>query len=130
MDSVFANLIRGGRLSAMGLQMADGQPFRYAKDYTYVEIPFGEAFNISTEELQKEAKRNQHLKLIPAARVNLKAPYKMLVKTHPSIQKYASCPPLFLLDPDEGGDITFYSIFRKDMNLIELPWLVRLYLII
>lgn len=132
MDSVvFNNLVRGNRLTGiMNLKMDEGQPYRYSKDYTYVEIPLAQLYNPSTEEVQDKASRNQRLKIIPACQVNLKkSGYKILIKVNPKIHEFANCPGLLLLDTDEDEQINVYAVFHRDMDVKELTWAVRLYLV-
>jgi hypothetical protein len=129
MDTVFLNLVRGTRLSNyMGLLMDEGVPYRYARDYTYVEIPLAQLYNPSTEEVVEKATRNQKLRIIPACKVSPKGTYKLLVKTNPRLQEYATCPAMFLLDPSESEALSFYALFQKDMDSRELDWAVRIYM--
>lgn len=131
MDSVtFLNLVRGNRLSSIiGLRMREGVPYRFSKDYTYVEIPLGELFNPGTEEVVSKASRNQRIRIIPACDILLRGTgYKVIVKVNPKIHEYASCTEIRFLEDDTDQPV-FYATFHKDMDAAELDWAVRLYLV-
>ncbi len=129
MDSIFLNLVRGNRLNTqMGLQLDGGVPPRYAKNYNYVEVPVREAVGSDGTPTSKIL-RNQHVRLVPACEVTVKGYSSVLVKTNPSLQAVANCPTLLLLDVAEGEQPSFYATFRKDYDLADLTWLVRLYLL-
>ena len=113
----------------MGLQMTEGVPYKYAVDYSYVEIPLGTIYNPSTEEVLNKASRNQHLLLKPACSLRLDGNHKIIVKTNPLLQEFATVPAVLLLDPKSGEQPHFYASFRKDMDLSDLDWLVRLYMV-
>jgi hypothetical protein len=130
MDNTFLNLARGNRLSQyMGLKNDDGNPIRYGKDYSYIEIGVREVYNPSEEKVVTKVLRNQHVKIIPACKVNVKGGYKILVKTNPLLQEVANCPALFVLDSDCQEEVAFYASFRKDMDISQLEWAVRLYMV-
>lgn len=131
MDSTtWLNLVRGNRLSnIMGLQMSDGVPYRFSKDYTFVEIPLAQLYNPSTEEVVDKATRNQRIRIIPACTTNLRsAGYKILVKVNPRIHDFGTCTELRLIDTNEEQPV-FHVQFHKDMDAKELDWAVRLHLI-
>lgn len=129
MDAVFLNLVRGTRLASyMGLQMQEGVPYRYAKDYTYVEIPLAQLYNPSTEEVVEKASRNQKIRIIPACKVQPTGTYKLVVKTNPKLQEFATAPAMYMLDPGEGEGLAFYATFQRDMDSSELDWAVRIYM--
>lgn len=128
-ESAFINLVRGNRLSMyMGLQLDSKEPPRFAKDYSYVEVAVREFWNPTEEKTVTKALRNQHLLVRPACVVNLKGSYKVLVKTNPKLQEVCSCPALLVLDVGEGEQPSFYATFRKDFDVSELDWCVRLYM--
>jgi hypothetical protein len=130
LESVFLNLVRGSRLSMyMGLKMDEGAAYRFAKDYTYIEIPLAQLYNPSTEEVVTKATRNQRIQIIPACKVEIKGNYKILIKTNPVLQEVASCPSMILLDSGEAAPASFYATFHKDMSEKDLEWAVRLYLL-
>lgn len=130
MDSVFLNLVRGNRMSAyMGFQSTEGKPYRNAPDYSYIEIPLDHMYNSATEEVQEKALRNQHIKLIPACKLDIRGSYKVLVIVNPALQEVSTCPSMMLLEPGDRGAPSFYATFRKDMAVGDLNWVVRLYML-
>lgn len=130
LETIWMKLVTGNRLtSIMGLKMDEGVPYRFSKDYTYVEIPLAQLYNPSSEEVVDKALRNQKIRIIPACKLDLKgSTYKIFVKTNPKLQEYANCPALLMLDTQEGEQASFYATFQKDMDRKELDWAVRLYL--
>lgn len=130
-DSVtFLKLVTGNRLGMyMGLKMDEGKAYRFAKDYTYVEIPVGRIFNPTSEEFVTKVTANQKVQIIPACSINLKGSgYKIMVKTNPKLQAIANCPSVIMLDYDEGDQCSFFAHFQKALNVEDLDWAVRLYL--
>lgn len=129
-DSVFMNIIRGNRLSSIvGLEMHPDVPHKFAQDYAYVEIPFSSFYNPTTEEVQTKGTRNQHLRVLPACKINLRGNYRLIVKTNPILQEYGQAPAMFIIDPNDNQQPSFYVTLRKDMDGKELDWAVRMYLI-
>lgn len=129
-DNVFLKLVTGNRMSSlMGLELETGLPPKYAHDYCYVEVPLKEIYNPADEKVVTKALRNQHLKLIPACKLNVRGRYRVMVKTNPKLQEVASCPAMFMLDIDTKEQASFYATFRKDMDIGDIEWAVRLYLL-
>lgn len=132
MDSAFINIARGNRITSyLGLEMTAGKAFRYCQNvsapYTYIEIPLEGLINADGEQVEK-ALQNQKLLVKPACRLDLKGPYRVMVKTNPRLSEFADCPSVLLLDPGEKEQPYFYASFRKGMAAIELDWAVRLYM--
>lgn len=131
MSETFLNLLSGNTLkSYLGHQTDDTNSPNWAPDYTYIQVPLKEVYNPSDEKIVTKAMRNQQLKLIPACTINVRSRYKAMVKTNPKLQEVATCPTLYLIDGgDSREEISFYATFRKDYDLSELEWIVRVYLI-
>ena len=128
-DVTFLNLVKGNSLGTyLKLQMNEGKAFRYSADYTYVEIPLSEFYNVSDEKVVTKALRNQKLQIIPACKVDVRNGYKILVRTNPKLQAVSNCPAMYLVEPGEEGTPSFYASFQKDFEADELDWAVRLYL--
>lgn len=129
---VFHNWNRGNRISGFaGVKMREGQPLRHSRDYTYIEIPLGEIYSPTSEEVLTKVAANQKVRIIPACSVK-PAPYmKILVKTNPVLQQYSNCPAMFLIDASGEDEVpAFYASFHKGMDAAELSdWCVRLYLV-
>lgn len=127
-DSAFLNLVRGSRLVAyMGLKLDDPSRPKYSKNYTYVEIPLREVLGADGTPVTK-ALRNQHCRIVPACELSIKGNSKILVKTNPKLQEVSNCPTMLILDEGEGEQPVFYASFRKDFDVSELEWAVRLYM--
>lgn len=128
MEPTFLNLSRANRIvREMGLEMAEGKVFRYASDYTYIEIPLLHALNADGEPVDK-ATRNQAIELVAAATLKPGYHVKILVLVNPTIYKYGMAPSMVLFDEKERTPVVVPVTFRKDMQLTGLDWLVRLYL--
>lgn len=124
------NLIRGSRLTNdMGLRMREGVPYKFATDYSYVEIPLGSLYNPVTEEDIETTSSNQYILIKPACSLEITGLNKVLVKTNPKLQEYALTPSLLLLDHKSGEQPFFYAHFRKKMSREDIDWAVRLYLL-
>ena len=130
LESVFLNLVRGNRINQyLRLKLENGAAPKYSRDYSYIEIPAKEFFLPSEEKKVTKVLRNQHVQVIPACTVDVQEGYRVLVKTNPKLQEIATCPALFLLDHKEGEQVSFYATFRKDFEISELEWAVRIYMI-
>lgn len=133
-NTSFLNLVRGNRLSAyMGLKLggkdlSDATP-KFSPDYSYVEVPLKAFFNPADEKLQTKALRNQYLQLIPDCTLEVKGYYHVLVEPNPALAAWGLYQPGYYLHP--GSGVVTPSIFfspRKDLEVEELPYAVRLYL--
>lgn len=130
MDGVFLLVNRGNRLSAMlGLQMDEGVPYRFSNDYSYVEIPVGEAFSTSSEEIVTKAAANQKLRIRPACKLNVRGQYRVLVKVNPVLAPFANYQGIQLIDPNTGEQPVIHASFHKSFDFADLEWCVRLYIL-
>jgi len=129
METSFYNWARGNRLSQYaGLKMYDGHEFRYAPDYTYIEIPLL-GFMDQKEGLQEKGLRNQHLQVIPACTIDVKGSLKVEVEPCPQLAEFGSVQAGYYIHPG-SGEVTpsYYITFRKDCDFDNIPYAVRLYL--
>lgn len=130
MDSALLQINRGNRLNQLlGLTMDDGVPYRFAKDYLFVEIPLRDFYNPAAETLQKKALKNQRLKIQPACKTAIKGSSRYLVKVNPEILAVADAPAMFILDNEGDEQPTFYATFRKDLDADRIDWCVRIYML-
>lgn len=130
MDSVFLNLVRGNRVNAlMGLELDGGGSPKFSSDYCYIEVGLKEFFLPTEEKIVTKALRNQHVRIVPACKLNLRGNYRILVKTNPKLQEVSNCPAMFVLDTNEGEQPWFYATMRKDVDVSDLTWCVRLYML-
>lgn len=130
MESSFLNLARGNRLSSyMGLQMAEGKSYRYAPDYTYIEIPVSILYNPTDEKEVEKGLRNQHLFVTPACFVNIRGGYKVLVEPNPKLAAYGATQGMYYISSGAGEQVPgFYITLRKDLDISDVNYAVRLYL--
>lgn len=127
-QSAFANLYRWSLPSKIGLDM---EKCKFSTDYTYVEIKWsGEGVLLSDESLVTEAKKGQSIRLIPATNVK-KTDFKekVLIVVNPELAEVAQAPSTMLLETAAGDTINLIAHFRKDSNLANLTWLLRLYVV-
>lgn len=130
MESSFLNIARGNRLNSyIGLKMGEGKSFRYAADYTYIEIPVRELINVTDDKTGSKGLRNQHVRILPACEVNVRGNYKLLVEPNPELAAYGSVQGMYYIQPGQGEQVPgFYITLRKDLDLSDLNFAVRLYL--
>jgi hypothetical protein len=131
MQTSFYNWARGNRLSQYaGLKMYDGHEFKYAPDYTYIEIPVS-YLRDNKEGLQyvKKGLRNQHLQVVAACSLDVRGSLKVEVEPCPQLSEYGSVQAGYYIHPGSGEvSPSFYVTFRKDCDISEIPYAVRLYL--
>lgn len=132
MDGAFLNLVRGNRLKAwMGLTMDDDTtPVKYGPGYHYVEIPVREALLNGEPVVDGKISRNQHIQIVAACRVKVRGNSTLMVVYSNELQRVANLGSFELVHP--GGEEfspSFYATFRKDFEVKDLTWAVRLYLL-
>lgn len=130
LDSCFVNLVRGNRLqSYMGLQEPEGKQAKYGAGYVYVEIPVRELRNATTGELLEKGLRNQQVLVLPDCTVHARSDYHILVEPNRRLAEFGSVQAMYYIHPGEGEQVPSFCIaLRKDMDLAELDFAVRLYL--
>lgn len=130
MESSFLNWARGNRLSMYaGLKMEEGHEFKYASDYTYLEIPAVGFYDDKEEQVVDKGMRNQHLLVIPACTLNMKGMLKVLVEPCPELAAYGSVQAGYYIHPGSGEKVpSFYINLHKNCDISNIPYAVRLYL--
>lgn len=130
MDSSYLNLVRGNRLSSyMGLQMLGEAVYKFASDYSYIEIPILGFEAANSTELTQKALRNQYVRVVPACLVDVKGGYRAQVEPNPAIAEYGLMQPTYYIHSNEGGKSPgFYFQARKDIEASDLTFAVRLYM--
>lgn len=117
----------------LGLRMDEGFPYRFpsqgSREYAYVEIPVKELYNPSEETVVTKGMRNQYLKVIPACRVNVRGHSRFEVHPNPALYQYGLIQAPFYLESEEG-ELTpgFYIALRKDLDISEIDWAIRIYM--
>lgn len=129
MESSFLNLGRGNRTTAyMGLELDPGVEIKYEKGYTYMDIPVRELVNGEGVIVEKGL-RNQHLRVIPACSVDLKGDYKILVEPNPALAEFGAVQGMYYIQPGTGRQTPgFYITLRKDLDLSQIQYGIRMYM--
>lgn len=130
MDSSFLNICRGNRLSSyMGLQMLENTAFKYAQDYSFIEIPVLGFQGKQGEGLEKKVLRNQYVRVVPSCLVDVKGTVKILVEPNPALAEFGLFQPSYYIHSGSGGmSPGFYFQARRDTDVGDLLFAVRLYL--
>lgn len=130
-DATFLNLVRGNRLSAMmGLNQHGVSSPKYGPDYQYVEIPVSNV-KVGDEVLLPGGKvsRNQHAEIVPACTINVRGKHPVLVVYNNQLQTVASLGSMTIVHPGSGELMpSFWATFRKDYDIANIEWAIRLYM--
>lgn len=128
LETSFLNLGRGNRLGThLGLQMLEGQAFKYAPDYTYLEIPI--LGFMKDGGVESKVLRNQYVKVVPACLLDPRGLYKIQVEPNPALAEYGTIQPGYYIQPGTGGQMPgFYFQARKDTDVQDVKYAIRLYL--
>jgi hypothetical protein len=111
----------------MGLVMIEGHTWKYAKDYTYIEIPLL-GFMDKDGELKDSVQRNQYVRVVPACSLDIKGMDKVLVEPNPAVSEFGLAQASYYMHPDQKGIPGFYFQARKDLDIKDLTHAVKLYL--
>lgn len=129
METSFLKLVSGSRISNyMGLKMLAERAFKYAPDYTYVEIPLLGFLGKDDTVPQDKALRNQYVRLIPACVVDVKGRDKLLVEPNPALAEFGMVQPGYYMHPGQGGSPGLYMSVRKDIEVADVDFAIRLYM--
>lgn len=128
MESAYLNLVRGNRLSSlMGLKMVADYPYRNAQNYMYVEIPVRH-FELDGEPVT-EAKRNQHVFVVPACSINVRGTSIVEVEPNPDLARLGQLQAGYKVHPNSGlKEPGFWFTARKDVKLEDIGYAIRLYM--
>ncbi len=127
-ESSFMNLNRGNRLSAyMGLDLAPGVELQFTAGYTFADVP---VLSITKDgEPVTTALRNQHVYIVPACYIDPKGDYKVLVEPNPALSAFGSVQSMYYIQPGTGRQLPgFYITLRRDLDLTDIKYAVRLYM--
>lgn len=132
MDGVFLNLVRGNRLKSwMGLELPEGVTApKYGPQYHYVEVPVGQVLKDGEPVAEGKVVRNQHVQITAACSIKVRGQSPVLVVYNDELQQVANLGSMAIIHP--GGEAvtpSFWATFRKDFNVEDIKWAVRLYLI-
>lgn len=132
MDGAFLNLVRGNRLASwMGLTLPDGVTApKYGSQYHYVEIPVGQVLKDGEPVADGKIVRNQHVEILAACTIKVRGNNPVMVVYNHDLQRVANLGSFHMVHP--GGEAlvpSFWATFRKDCEVMDIPWAVRLYLL-
>jgi hypothetical protein len=130
METVFMNLVRGNRLSALiGLKLGDSLLPKYGAQYQYVEVPVKCFRKDDGTELDK-ANPNQHLEVIPNCTIHVRGSQPVMIHYNPALQAVGTHSGSHIVWPGSGEHCpSFYMSFRKGINLSDLEWAIRISLL-
>ena len=129
METSYLKLMKGSRLSNyMRLEMDKNVEPVLGKNYLYLEIPVAGA--VADEELlTMQIKRNQHVWIKSAATVDMKGRNFIEVEPNPALAEMGQVQPTYRVHPDSGKKgLGFWFTARKDVDLTELEYAVRIYM--
>ena len=127
-DSAFLNLVRGNRLTAMmGL---DEKSPKYGPEYHYVEIPLKELRSTDGTIITDKVMRNQHVEIVPDCTIKVRGKGAVLVEYNKDLQTVANLGSMHLVHPgSEQHSPSYWVTFRKDCEVADIKYAVRLYLL-
>lgn len=130
LETSYLNMCRGTRLTSyLNLKMIEGQAYRFGPDYTYVEIPILGFEKDGEKALVTKVLRNQYVRIVPACTVDVKGTAKLQVEPNPDLGPYGLFQPGYYINPGSGlQEPGFYFQARRDLEVADLKYAVRLYL--
>lgn len=131
-DSPYLKIVSGNRITNyMGVVMAEGFPFRYVSNYMAIEIPIRELYLPSEEKAVTKALRNQYVQVIPACTIQARGNYMVEVEANHKLSEYGLISGgNYKVHPHEKQVTpSFHLQLRKDLDLTDIDFAIRLYLI-
>lgn len=128
METSYLKLMKGSRLTNyMRLEMDAGVEPILGKNYLYLDIPLAGA---ETEEgMSMQIKRNQHVWIAAAAHVDIKGRNFIEVEPNSALAASGQVQGIYRVHPDSGRkQLGFWFTARKDVDLTELEYAVRIYM--
>lgn len=134
METSYLKLIDGTRIqNYLGLKMDDGyiaaKPQEAGRNYAYLEIPARELYNPSDESVVMKGMRNQYIRVIPACSVNVRGNYRFEVEPNPALAEFGALQGRYYLEPGDGQLVPHFHLWlRRDLELSDIKWAIRLYM--
>lgn len=132
--SSYLKMVDQTRLSNyLGLKMVDGYELTRCKfssrNYAYIEIPVLHFLNTTDGETSKEAKRNSYVQVVPACTVDTRGSYRFEIHPDQKLFQFGMAQSSYYVEP-ESGLVTpsIYVWLRKDINLADLDYAIRIYM--
>ena len=122
MESAYLKLVDSGRIrNYMGLEMDAGKEYTHGVQYLYIEVPLRMP--------KEEVKRNQHVFLEAAGSLNVVGRSPVEVEPNPALAEFGTVSPGYKVHPTTGKhQIGLWFTARKDLDVSQIQYLVRLYL--
>lgn len=128
--STFINLKKGNRLGA--LLGYDGPEPVYAHDYNYIEVGLKLAYKVGADgkkEVVTKAAPGDFVKLVPQGTVAPAARSHALVVANGLLAVRGSVSYQTVIAPGDPAILGASFAVHESIDLAELPWLFRVYLI-
>lgn len=128
METSYLKLMKGSRLTNyIRLEMDAGVEPILGKNYLYLDIPLSAA--VTEEGSTMQVKRNQHVWISAAASVDVKGRNFIEIEPNPALAASGQVQGLYRIHPDSGRKpLGFWFTARKDVDLTELEYAVRIYM--
>lgn len=112
----------------MGLKMEPGHEFQHGENYLYLKIPvIGAASDEAVYTL--DVKRNQHVWILAAAKVNVKGQNFIEIEPNPELAELGQVQGVYRIHPGSGDkELGFWFTARKDVDLRSLEYALRVYM--
>lgn len=129
MSITFLKLMEGSRLTNyMGLEMLGGAEMKKGQGYLYLEIPFGEV-EVDGVKTHGVVKRNQHVLLESSCKVNVKGNQVIEIEPNTQLAAWGQVQPSYKIHPQSGEQVPgVWFTARKDCDISDLPYLIRIYM--
>lgn len=133
-DTSFLKLIPGSSriVARMGLKMDEGVPMKVAgHGYLALEIPAVAIRNPSDLPRTEKALRNQHVQIIPGCSLEVRGNEIVEIEPCPELAEYGSVQAGYYILPDDKAKRivpAFWITLRKDLDLSDIPYAIRIYL--
>jgi hypothetical protein len=134
-DTSYLKLIDGARIkSHMGLRLEEGYKYTHGKNYLFIEIPVLGVW-VEGEKAGDEAKyinnikKGQHVFICAAGSLETKGNSFIEVEPNRELAEYGTIQPMYRIHPgDEVTPLGFHFTARRDVDLSQLKYCVRLYM--
>ncbi len=86
-------------------------------------------YNPSDESILTKGSRNQYLRVMPACTVEVKGHYRFEVHPNPALNIFGLVQAPYYLEPEDGRmNPGFYIALRRDLDLKDIDWAIRIYM--
>lgn len=131
MDTSYLKLLNGSSRikNYMGLVLDPGVVPEAGKNYMYIDLPVRNAI-VAEGEAVTEVKRNQHVWIQAAGKVDVKGMNFIEVEPNPALAEMGQVQGLYRIHPGSGEkQLGFWFTARRDVDLSVLKYAVRIYMV-